>query len=89
MKKRKQDPIRPETLEEGSRYLLRLKSEDCGDVSWEMVGFVSYTPCPAIVIVATGSGETIRIAREELFLPKPSSPSLHAQPAVHSRPPLF
>ncbi len=89
MKKKKQHPIRPATLVEGSRYLLRRKSESRRGVSWEPVCFVSYTPCPAVVIVATRSGEKIRIAREELFLAKPSSPSLRVQPAAHSRPSPF
>ena len=88
MKRRKQNLIRPATLVEGSRYLLRSMSGSRG-VSWEPVGFVSYTPCPAVVIVATGAGEKIRISREELFLAKPSSPSLRAQPAAHSRPSPF
>jgi len=89
MKKSKQELDRPATLVEGSRYLLRLKAESCGEISWETVGFVSYTPCPAVVIVAMESGEKIRVDREELFLAKPSSPSLHAQPAAHSYLPLF
>ena len=89
MKNRNQDPVRAETLEEGGRYLLRLKSECGRGVSWELVGFVCYTACPAVVVVAIGSGEKIHVAREELFLAKPSFPSLHAQLAAHSRPPLF
>ncbi len=89
MKKSKKEPDRPATLEEGGRYLLRLRSEDCSEETWETVGFVSYTPCPAVVIVATRTGEKMRIAREELFLARPLSPNLRAQPAAHSRLPLF
>ncbi len=89
MKKSEREPFRPATLVEGSRYLLRLKLDGCSEVTWEMVGFVSYTPCPAVVVVATASGENMRIPREELFLAKPSSPNLHAQPAAHFHRPLF
>ncbi len=60
-------PVRPTTLEIGNRYLFLGNQDDCHPVSWELVSFISYTPCPAVVIVATIGGKRMRIAREELF----------------------
>ncbi len=67
MRKINPAPARPTTLEEGSFYYLRRRTKNYGAQSWKEVRFVSYTPCPAVVIVDTGAGERIPIAREELF----------------------
>ena len=68
MRKLKHVPVRPVTLEEGSWYFLRRKSANQRPQSWKPVRFISYTPCPAVVIVATQPGKRISIAREELFM---------------------
>lgn len=60
-------PLRPPELEEGNQYFLRTRPEACRPESWETVRFIGYTPCPAVVIVATEPGKRMPIARDGLF----------------------
>ena len=59
--------VRPDTLENGSRYLLRVRHENGTRPAYVPVMFVRYDPCPAIVVVNDGDGRLLRIARRDLF----------------------
>jgi hypothetical protein len=65
--KRTQKLIRPGTLEIGATYLLRDFMPRDRKIAWMPVRFVSYVPCPGIVIVANGSGSKMRVQRQDLF----------------------
>ncbi len=60
-------PFRPPELEEGNQYFLRIRQETCRPETWEAVRFIGFTPCPAVVIVATQPGRRMPIARDDLF----------------------
>jgi hypothetical protein len=62
------DLIRPHTLEEGKQYLLVENQDGNNDIFLTTVKFVSYTACPAIVIITDGAGRRIRCLRDDLFL---------------------
>ena len=77
-------PFRPPELEEGNQYFLRTRPEACRPETWEAVRFIGYTPCPAVVIVATEPGIRMPIARDDLFpagrrLPVPPEPGADAR----------
>jgi len=59
--------IRPDTLVEGRRYLLRIHQEVVSEYSLVPVIFYQYDPCPAIVIVLDDSGQKVRILRDDLY----------------------
>jgi hypothetical protein len=65
--RRSQILIHPDTLETGATYLLRDFLDRDRKIAWEPVRFVSYAACPGIVIVANGSGSTLRVPREDIF----------------------
>lgn len=59
--------VRPDTLENGGRYLLRVRQENGHRPVYVRVTFVRYDACPAIVVVNDGDGRLPRIAREDLY----------------------
>ena len=59
--------IRPVTLVEDLEYLMKVIRGNEAMVILIPVKFVSYTSCPAFVIVSNGSGTRLRCLREELF----------------------
>jgi hypothetical protein len=59
--------IHPDTLENGCRYLLRVRQENGRRPSYVLVTFVRYDACPTIVVVNDGDGRLLRIAREDLY----------------------
>ncbi|MGD0005843.1 MAG: hypothetical protein ABSE06_16630 [Anaerolineaceae bacterium] len=65
--KRNQKLIRPGTLEIGATYLLRDFIPPDRKIAWVPVRFVSYVPCPGIVIVANGRGSKMHVQRQDLF----------------------
>ena len=63
--------ISPESLEEGKSYLLRSRnfSKNGGSILiLTQVTFISFTSCPAIVVVQDGWKEWFRCSREDLFM---------------------
>jgi hypothetical protein len=64
---------RPETLEEGKRYLWQENARLANDGSFQRVTFVSYYPCPVFVIVLDEEGRKRRCLREEIFAPESAS----------------
>ena len=65
--RRSQKLIHPGTLETGATYILRDFLGRDRKIAWVPVRFVSYAPCPGIVIVANGGGSKLRVQREDLF----------------------
>jgi hypothetical protein len=58
---------RPETLEEGEKYLWQENTELAYDASPQQVTFVSYYPCPALVVIQDEEGKKCRCLRGEIF----------------------
>lgn len=65
--KRNQKLIRPATLETGATYILRDFLPRDRKIAWVPVSFVSYEPCPGIVVVVNGGGSNLRVPRDDLF----------------------
>ena len=59
--------IRPETLDNGGKYLLRTRHNTGHDPDYIPVRFVGYDPCPAWVVVRDGDGNLLRIPHEDVF----------------------
>lgn len=59
--------IRPQTLEQGQYYLHRENPIRNMPHSTAVVLFMSYTACPACVVVQDESGKKIRCPRDDLF----------------------
>jgi len=59
--------IRPATLDDGSKYLLRTPNSNGHDPDYIPVKFVSYDSCPAWVVVRNGDGNLLRIPREDIY----------------------
>lgn len=59
--------VRPDTLDNGGRYLLRVRQENGRRPAYMPVTFVRYDACPAIVVVNDGDGKLLRIARGDLY----------------------
>jgi len=74
----------PDTLTVGEHYIY----VDRCDVGARLVSldvqFVAYTACPAIVIVLDGSGQKVRILRDDLYVYPRSSQhgSTHDDPST-------
>ena len=65
--------VRPDYLSEGKNYLL-LERQSYGDrLVQETVQFVSYTACPATVIVLDSKNHRFCIPRDRLFIATPMS----------------
>ena len=58
---------RPDSFDNGKKYLFRERNYDGERRSIETVKFVDYTPCPAIVIIRIENGNRQRCLREDLF----------------------
>jgi hypothetical protein len=56
---------KPESLEEGKRYLRMQNGRDKPYPKVQLVTFRGYTACPAVVVQA-GENSRVRCAREEL-----------------------
>ena len=59
--------VRPDTLENGTRYLLRVRQANGRRPAYVPVTFVRYDSCPAIVVVNDGEGRFLRVVREDLY----------------------
>ena len=59
--------FRPYSLEKGKDYLYRERGIDPERKKPLIVKFISYDPCPAIVIISDPSGCKIRCPRADLF----------------------
>jgi hypothetical protein len=67
-KKTEKIMVRPLTLDDGKEYLIRVH-QDNGDKSvYLSVRFISYHPCPALIVVGDGNGQFWRVPRDEIFL---------------------
>ena len=62
--------FRPDTLKEGTIYLWVSPCQP--PLTRVPVSFISYCPCPAMVIVADREGEKLRIPRDEIFSRMPA-----------------
>jgi hypothetical protein len=58
---------RPDSFDNGRKYLFRERNCHGERRSIETVKFVDYTPCPAIVIIRIENGSIQRCLREDLF----------------------
>lgn len=65
---------RPDTLFEGIQYFLRKANE--AEIGYEVVTFLSYDPCPALVILRDEHGHRLRCERQYLFLVTDGNPHL-------------
>lgn len=59
--------IRPGTLIQGNLYLHSISIADDKGGDNSMIRFISYTACPAMVIILDSNGNKIRCARDDLF----------------------
>ncbi|MDX1435409.1 MAG: hypothetical protein R3335_01265 [Anaerolineales bacterium] len=59
--------IRPTTLKDGGRYLLREQLWECRRSAYRPVKFVQYDPCPAYVVVEDQCGRKRRCLREDIW----------------------
>jgi hypothetical protein len=62
--------IHPLTLNEGRDYLLRVHQVNGQNPVYLPVRFMSYHPCPALVVIGDGNGQQWRVPRDELFIPE-------------------
>jgi hypothetical protein len=58
---------RPVTLEEGKQYWLRCPAKNQGKFNLMPVRFISYTACPAIVVITDNAGRTLRSSRDDIL----------------------
>ena len=63
----KQQLNHPVTFETGAGYILRDFLDRDRKIAWVPVKFVSYAPCPGIVIVADACGSKLTVQREDVF----------------------
>jgi len=59
--------LHPDTLIVGEHYLHVDRCDGEARLVLLDVQFVAYTSCPAIVVVLDGSGEKVRILRDDLY----------------------
>jgi hypothetical protein len=59
--------LRPDTLENGGRYLLLVRHSNGRRPTYIPVTFARYDACPAVVMVNDGDGRLLRVAREDLY----------------------
>jgi hypothetical protein len=62
--------FRAESLLEGEGYFFRLRGNNKRTEEYVRVTFISYTTCPAIVVVQDGGKERIRCCRMDLYIVK-------------------
>jgi hypothetical protein len=60
--------LHPLTLNEGKDYLLRVHQDNGHNPVYLPVRFISYHPCPALVVVGDVKGQFWRIPRDDIFL---------------------
>lgn len=60
--------IHPTTLLDGQNYFLKNQGASDPQADFVPVQFISYTPCPAYVIVANPDGQRIRCTRDDVYL---------------------
>ena len=65
--------MHPNTLVEGKHYVYMDRYDVEASPLLLDVKFVAYTPCPAIVVVLNGSGQKVRILRDDLYTKSYSS----------------
>lgn len=61
---------RPHTLVEGHTYLWLEDTASANGRSSQRVTFISYDPCPALVIVRDKDGRRWRCPRDQIFRPQ-------------------
>jgi hypothetical protein len=59
--------VRPETLENGSKYLLQVRHENGRRLAHVPVTFERYDACPAVVVEEDGNG---RLFRSVFMIPR-------------------
>jgi hypothetical protein len=62
-----QNLTRPVTLEEGELYWLKLPAKKQGNFKLLPVRFISYTSCPAVIVIADHAGRHFRINRDGIL----------------------
>ena len=62
--------VRPHSLNEGKEYLLRVQHDNGHNSIYLPVRFISYHPCPGLVVIGDGHGQQWRVPRDELFIPE-------------------
>ena len=62
--------IHPITLNEGKDYLLQVLQDNGHNPVYLPVRFISYQPCPGLVVIGDGNGQQWRVPRDELFIPE-------------------
>jgi hypothetical protein len=62
--------LHPLTLNEGKDYLLRVHNGNGHHPVYLPVRFISYHPCPGLVVVGDGNGQQWRVPRDDLFIPE-------------------
>ena len=60
--------VRPITLDKGKEYLIRVHQDIGHNSVYLPVRFISYHPCPALVVVGDVKGQFWRIPRDDIFL---------------------
>ncbi len=60
--------LRPINLNQGKEYLIRVHQDNGHIPVYLPVRFISYHPCPALVVVGDGKGQFWRVPRDDIFL---------------------
>jgi hypothetical protein len=61
--------IRPLTLNEGKDYFFRVHQDNGHNPVYLPVRFISYQPCPELVVIGDGNGQQGKVPRDDLFIP--------------------
>jgi hypothetical protein len=59
--------IHPLTLNEDGQYLLRFHQDNGHNPVYLPVRFISYHPCPGLIVVGDGNGQQWRVPRDDVF----------------------
>jgi len=62
--------VRPITLDKGKEYLIQVHQDNGHIPVYLPVRFISYHPCPGLVVIGDGHGQQWRVPRDELFIPE-------------------
>jgi hypothetical protein len=60
--------IHPLTLNEGKDYLLRVHHDNGHNPVYLPVRFISYHPCPGLVVVSDGNEQLCRVHSDDIFV---------------------
>ena len=59
--------VRPITLDKGKEYLIQVHQDNGHIPVYLPVRFISYRPCPDLVVVGDGNGQSWRGPRDDVF----------------------